>query len=158
MTAPFSIQGGKLVTKNLVLSSPEAGWRANGSLSFDGMLDYAVELELGEQLASQFRKRAGSDVAALLANSSGKVTLDLHVAGPAAHPEVTLDMTRLAQRAASNIGNTARERLDEAGKRLLQQLQVGGKPSPKDSTVRADSAQAPPPTIQDALKGLLKRK
>lgn len=157
MTAPFSIQGGKLVTENLVIESPEAKWHANGSLAFDGMLDYGIEVELGEALGADFRKRAGADVARLLASSSGRVTLDLRVTGPAARPQVTLDTAKLAQRAASHLGDEARDKLDSAKDRLMDQLGLGtarrDSTSPGDSAA-PDSAQAPP-TIEDALKGLL---
>ncbi|MFN8179592.1 MAG: AsmA-like C-terminal region-containing protein [bacterium] len=150
LLAPFSVSGGKLITKNLVLGSPEAEWRANGSVAFDGTLDYGVEVELGEELAAQFRKRAGGDVARMLADTSGKITLDLRVTGAAARPQVTLDTSKLAERAAANLRNRTSSQLNAAKDQLVGKLLKG---AGADST-HADSAAAKP-NLQDALKGLL---
>jgi hypothetical protein len=152
LTAPFSISGGKLFTKDLVVASPEAAWKANGSVAFDGTLDYGVELEMGEEMAAQFRKRAGGDVARLLAGSTGKVTLDLRVTGPAQHPAVALDTSKLAQRAAENLRARTQQQLEAGTNKLMGKLLQKG----AADSAHADSAKAP--TLQDALKGLLKRK
>ncbi len=121
LVAPFSIRGGKLITDNLTLAGTDATWRANGAVAFDGTLDYNVELELSDALANDFRKRAGRDLANLLAGSSGKITLDLAVKGPAAHPSVQLDTSKLAKRAAANVSDQAKRGLDSVRDRLADQ-------------------------------------
>jgi uncharacterized protein involved in outer membrane biogenesis len=160
LTAPFSIRGGKLITENLEVGSPEANWRASGALGFDGNLDYRVQVELGDALAAEFRRRAGGELANLLAGSSGRITLDLKIDGPARSPSVSLDTSGLVRRLTENAADAARRGLGSARDRLVEQL-VG--PTPPDSAggdaAPADSAAAAAkPTLEDALRGLLKKK
>lgn len=156
LVAPFSIRGGKLNTENLRIESSDAVWQANGAIGFDGMLDYAVQVELGDALAAEFRRRAGGDLAKLLAGDSGRITLDLHLSGPATGPQVSLDTSQLAERVRKNAANQLQKGLDSAKNKLLNNLGIG--PAADSTAAGADSAQAPPPKLEDALKGLLKRK
>ncbi len=156
LVAPFSIRGGKLETENLRIESSDAAWQANGAIGFDGMLDYAVQVELGDALAAEFRRRAGGDLAKLLAGDSGKITLDLHLSGPATGPQVSLDTSKLADRVRKNAAGRLQQGLDSAKNKLLDNLGIG--PAADSTAAGADSAQAPPPKLEDALKGLLKRK
>ena len=77
----------------------------------------------------------------------------LLVRGPASRPQVTLDTAKLAKRAASNFGGQAQKQLDDAKKKLLENLKLSPPKAPADS-----AAHAPAPNIQDALNGLLKKK
>ncbi len=156
LAAPFSIRGGKLNTENLRIESTDAIWQANGAIGFDGVMDYTVQVELGDALAGEFRRRAGGEIAKLLAGDSGKITLDLHLSGPATGPQVSLDTSKLAERMRRNAAGQLQKELESAKDKLLQNLGVGA--AGDSTTAGADSAQAPPPKLEDALKGLLKRK
>ena len=155
LAAPFSIRGGKLETRNLVIASPEATWRASGALGFDGKMNYDVEVELGDALAAEFRRRAGGDLAKLLQGDTGRITLNLKITGPTTAPDVALDTSKLAARLQQNAMNQLKSGLNEAKGRLIDQLGLG---APAGSTATTDSSAAAAPTkIEDTLRGLLKK-
>jgi hypothetical protein len=135
LVAAFQVKEGRIVTDGIDVRGGNATWKASGSLGFDGQLDYRLQVELDDQLSSLYRKRLGGELARLLENDSGRLTLDLTLAGPAAKPKVTVDTSKLADRARQNLGNALRGRLDQGVKRLLG----GGSTTtpPPDSTGKA---------------------
>jgi hypothetical protein len=173
--APFRLEQGKFVTRDLKLSGGDADWAANGVVGFDGMLDYGVQVTLSEALSNTYRQRLGKDLAKVLAGSSGRLTLDLRVTGNARSPKVQVDTEKLAQRATENVTGMIQK---EVEKKVLGQLGTilgGPKPPRADSagvdsagraTTRADStAKAPATTadsvaagVRDLLNGILKKK
>jgi autotransporter translocation and assembly factor TamB len=119
LAAAFQVKEGRIVTDGIDVRGANATWKASGSLGFDGQLDYRLQVELDDQLSSLYRKRLGGELAKLLENDSGRLTLDLTLAGPAAKPKVTVDTSKLADRARQNLGDALRGRLDQGVKRLL---------------------------------------
>ena len=116
-------------------------------------LEQLYELALaGKPLSSDDVVRAVQ----LLKGDTGKITLDLRIAGPASKPEVSLDTTRLAARLSQNASERLKTGLDDAKKRLLDQLGGG---APAGSTAADSTGAAPPsaPKLEDALRGLLKK-
>ena len=171
--APFRLEQGKFVTRDLKLAGGDADWAANGAVGFDGMLDYQVQVTLNEQLSNIYRQRLGKDLAKVLAGSSGRLTLDLRVSGNARSPKVQVDTERLAQRAAENVTEQIQK---EVEKKVLGQLGglLGGKTRPDSAAasvdsagkpVKADSAAKAPTTadsvkanVKDILEGIFKKK
>ncbi|MCA9750923.1 MAG: hypothetical protein KC591_01935 [Gemmatimonadetes bacterium] len=149
LVAPFSFRDGRLVTEDLVVHAPDANWSVNGSVGVNGDLDYRATTELSEQLSDEMRRKAGRDLANLLAGSSGRLIVDLRIHGDAKAPKVDLDRTKLAQRIAENAKQNVQKELEKGKDKLLQQL-FGS------DSAAADTTKAP--KLDDALKGLLKRK
>jgi uncharacterized protein involved in outer membrane biogenesis len=129
LAAAFSVRDGRLLTDDVVIDSGDAKWNVSGSTSFDGMLDYQVEVELGERLSNHYKKQIGGQLGALLANTSGQLVVDLRVQGPAAKPQVTVDRQKLLKRAQKNAADSLKQRLEDEGKELLGGLKglLGGK-------------------------------
>lgn len=176
--APFRLEQGKFVTRDLKLTGSDADWAANGVLGFDGGLDYQVQVTLNEQLSNVYRQRLGKDLAKLLGGTSGRLTLDLRVTGNARSPKVQVDTERLAERAAENVTSELQKEME---KKVLGQLGTilgGGKkphadsaavdstgqPQQADSTAKAPNTKAPAPPesvkvdVRDILDGIFKKK
>ncbi|HET9888194.1 MAG TPA: AsmA-like C-terminal region-containing protein, partial [bacterium] len=182
--APFRLENGKFVTRDLKMTGSDADWAANGVLGFDGGLDYSVQVTLNDQLSNVYRQRLGKDLGKFLVGS-GRLTLDLRVTGNARSPKVQVDTEKLVQRAAENAtGEIAKElenkvlgqlggllggtqRPDSTAARRARQDSAAAK---ADSTGRthpkADSTKRPPATAADSakadviniLEGILKKK
>jgi hypothetical protein len=152
LTSAFQLDGGKLVTKNLNVRGSDASWKAQGAVAFDGALDYDMQVELGEELSNAYRKKMGRDLAQIVAGS-GPLTLDLKLTGNAKAPKVSVDTSKLVERAKANATDAARKSLEkEAGKALGKLL--GGS---ADST-KAPGAAKPESTVKNLLDGLFKKK
>ncbi len=153
LTSAFRLEGGKLVTKDLAVRGKDATWKAQGAVALDGMLDYDVQVELGEELSNTYRKRVGRDLAQVLAGSTGRLVLDLKLTGNARAPKVTVDTSKLAERAKENATDAVRKSLEkEAGKALEKILGA-----PSDST-KPPGAASPESTVKNLLEGLFKKK
>lgn len=129
LVTAFSIREGRLVTDDLALAGKEAVWKANGYVGFDGLMDYKMQVELGDELSAQFRQRVGTDLAALLAGTQGRIVLDLAVDGPVAKPRVSLDRTQLALRAKENAANALQKEIERGKEKIGDKLKglLGGR-------------------------------
>jgi hypothetical protein len=174
--APFRLEQGKFVTRDLKLSGGDADWAANGMVGFDGALDYSVQVTLNEQLSNMYRQRLGKDLAKVLAGSSGRLTLDLRVSGNARSPKVQVDTEKLAQRATENVTGMIQEEVEKKVLGQIGNILGGPKPPRADSaavdsagraTTRTDTSAAKPPAtaadsvkagVRDILDGIFKRK
>ncbi|MGH2570374.1 MAG: AsmA-like C-terminal region-containing protein, partial [bacterium] len=119
LAAKFAVRDGRLVTDNVVVDSGDAIWKVSGAAAFDGTLDYDVEVELGEQLSEHYRKQLGGQLGSLLANTEGKLVLNLEIQGPAAKPRVTVDEQKLLERAKQNAASALQRKLKKEGDNLL---------------------------------------
>jgi len=181
--APFRLEHGKFVTRDLKMSGSDADWAANGVLGFDGGLDYNVQVTLNDQLSNVYRQRLGKDLGKFLVGS-GRLTLDLRVTGNARSPKVQVDTEKLMQRAAENATGEIAKELEEkvlgqlggilGGKQRADSTAVGkathdSTAAKADSTrlpAKADSTKKPPATaadsvrvgVKDILEGIFKKK
>jgi hypothetical protein len=140
LAAAFQVREGRIVTDAVELHGGNAAWKASGSLGFDGQLDYRLQVELDDRLSDVYRKRLGGELAKLLANDSGRLALDLTVSGPAAKPKVTVDTSKLAERAKQNLGDALRGRLDQGVKQGLKGLLGGGTTAPGTADSTGDAS------------------
>jgi hypothetical protein len=150
LATKFAVEEGKIRTKDLVLSGGNADWKANGFVTFDGKLDYDVQVELNDALSAVYRQRVGSDLAKLLNTTSGRLALDLRIHGDSKSPQVDVDTKKLAERAAQNLKDKVTGDVKAGAGQLLEGLKglAGGDSTAADST-------APPTKVEDALKKLL---
>ncbi len=153
LTSAFQLQGGRLVTKDLAVRGSDANWNANGSVGMDGGLDYAVTVELGEELSNMYRQKMGRDLAQLLAGSSGRLMLDLKISGNAKAPNVSVDTSKLAARAQANAADAATKAIEKEASKALEKI-LG---TPADSG-KAPGAAKPESTVKKLLEGLFKKK
>ncbi|MGQ0721217.1 MAG: hypothetical protein ACT4PE_06545 [Candidatus Eiseniibacteriota bacterium] len=140
LAAAFQVREGRIFTDGVELHGGNAAWKASGSLGFDGQLDYRVQVELDDRLSDIYRKRLGGELARLLANDSGRLALDFALSGPAAKPQVTVDTSKLAERAKQNLGNALRGRLDQSLKQGVKQLFGGGTTAPGAADSSGDAS------------------
>ena len=149
LATKFAVEEGKIHTRDLAVAGANADWLANGTLAFDGTMDYAVTVELNDELSNLYRQRVGRELAALLSGTSGRLAVDLRIHGNAQSPKVDVDTKALAERAAQNLKGKLQDELSSGKDKLIEGLQglLGA-----DSTA-ADSTK--PPKIEDALKNLL---
>jgi uncharacterized protein involved in outer membrane biogenesis len=122
LAAKFAVRDGRLVTDDVVVDSGDALWKVSGAAAFDGTLEYDVEVELGEQLSEHYRKQLGGQIGGLLANTEGKLVLNLEIQGPAAKPRVTVDEQKLLERAKQNAADALQRKLKKEGENLLGEL------------------------------------
>ena len=118
----FEVAEGRLLTRNLRLAGAEADWTASGFVAFDGTLDYDVHVELSEALSQKYRERIGGELGKLLAGSSGRLSLDLKITGPASSPRVSVDTSALLERARQRAQEKAQEAIKENVQDALQGL------------------------------------
>jgi hypothetical protein len=142
----FSVEDGKLFTRDLALGGRDADWKVAGFVGFDGRLDYDVQVALGEALSDTYRKRLGGELAKLLANDTGRLTLDLKITGEARQPSVRVDTARLFDRARKNAADAVKDQLKTGLQNLL------GKPDAAGDSAAADTTTEKP--LEKALKGL----
>ena len=91
----FRIAGGKYLIDTLEIDGDETDWQVTGGLGFDGDLG----LRVGLRLPAGFTPSLGnmSFLAEALRDEEGRVRLGLKLAGPAAAPQVGLDLSGLRQ-------------------------------------------------------------
>ena len=123
LVTSFRVEDGKLRTDELVLLGANANWKVGGAVSFAGELDYHVEVELNEQLSDRYRQRIGGELADALAGTSGRLTIDLKVTGPATQPNVAPDMQKMSARIAQHYKAKVKEELDEEKDEIVNKLQ-----------------------------------
>ncbi|RPJ44073.1 MAG: hypothetical protein EHM19_07365, partial [Candidatus Latescibacterota bacterium] len=145
----FSIAGGKVRLDGLEIASADADWNVNGSVGFDGALDYDISVVLSEALSSEYKKK--TSLASLFANESGRIVLDLRLTGTAKSPNVTIDASKTASRPSVKSAGDLLQTLgkDEKVKGAIEGL-LGGKKNalggllggPKTEKTTADTAAA----------------
>jgi uncharacterized protein involved in outer membrane biogenesis len=156
LSTAFTIRDGRLITDDLRLSGGNADWNVSGFTDFEGNVDYAVQVELNEALSDHYRKRVGRDLAALLANTTGRLVIDLKVEGPSKKPRVKVDTAKLMDRARRNA-------MDALGRSVKDGIRDGisnlfGKPESTSAPDSADTSAAEAPKekpLEDALRKLL---
>jgi hypothetical protein len=122
LSADFRIDGGKLLTDNLLLRYAAARAELRGSVGLvDRALDLRGKLELSRELDAELGKAKGAPTVIPIA----------HVAGTLDAPRVQIDREVLAQLALAYTGtDRVREKLEKkigpAGTEILDELLRGG--------------------------------
>jgi uncharacterized protein YhdP len=161
LQSAFQIRDGRVATKDLAVDSPDAKWRAAGSVGFDGTVDYKLGILLSKPLADRAIRKVG-DVARYLVNEKGELPVDLLISGNATRPTVSVDLSTAMSRvkggalqdAARQLGVDEKTLADPKGqltspdaiKGVLDRL--GGKPKPATPPPTTPPATTPatPPT------------
>ena len=92
----FSVAGGRVLFDGIEIRSADADWSADGSVGFDGSLDYRVTAILSEEISRKYREK--SSLTSLISNADGRVVLDFLLTGTSKSPVVTYDLARAAER------------------------------------------------------------
>src|SRR5262249_6953283 len=83
-------------TRDLTVESGPASWLADGSVGFDGSLDYAITLTLSKELTANYVKRA--PLAGMFMTPDQRLIFDFRVNGAARDPRVSLDASKTGSR------------------------------------------------------------
>lgn len=158
LVTKFQLDRGRILTKDLVVRANDADWKAGGAVTFDGSLDYDVQVELSEALSEVARKRVGRDLAAILGGSTGRLAFDLKLTGNARSPKVQVNTSRLAERARENAKDAIKKELESGAKDLLGRIVGTGAPRDSADSSRATKRDSTATQVEDLLKGLFKRK
>jgi uncharacterized protein YhdP len=117
----FTIANGRIVIKDLKITTPSADYVVNGSQGLDGTLDYTMTLLLPEKTSSRVTVPGFAGQAInLFKDGSGRVKLDFAVGGTWDKPQVALD-TKAAEKKAEELGKQKvveeAKKLEEAAKK-----------------------------------------
>jgi uncharacterized protein involved in outer membrane biogenesis len=152
MWSSFSVADGRLRMDDMKIASPDADWNVSGSVGFDGTLDYDISVLLSETVSRQYAER--SSLAGLLADESGRIALDLKLAGTAKSPNLSIDASKTAARSGlKNAGDLLRNLgKDEKVKGAIDDL-LGGAKSPIRDLLgggKKKGSEAPDTTVDTA--------
>jgi hypothetical protein len=154
---PFRVERGRVVTDPVVFLGAHGEWRLIGSVGFDGTLDYAVSATLPPDVVAQLGARSAL-AAGALADTEGRLLLDLRVTGQAAAPQVAWDggamRDRLAGR-ASQAMEAQRAKLEADARAAAEARLFAAQDSARVAIERARRAAADSLKRRagDALKG-----
>ncbi|MDH4069135.1 MAG: AsmA family protein [Ignavibacteria bacterium] len=118
----FTIANGRLALRDLSIKSAKTEYGVNGSIGFDGSLDYALTLLLAPETADKIKLPgvAGyvGQAAELFKDESGRIRLDFSVTGTSDSPKLALKTDR-AQKKAEDL---VKQKLDAEKKKLEEEL------------------------------------
>jgi hypothetical protein len=119
----FSISSGRMQVKDLKISALKSDYVVNGSVGFDGSLDYAMNLFLPPDTKAKLSVPgipAGyvGQVVDLFKDPSGRIRLDFDVSGFSDSPKVSLN-TSAAQKKAEDL---VKQKLEAEKKKLEDEL------------------------------------
>jgi hypothetical protein len=132
---PFRVERGRVVTDSVRFAVGSGDWLASGAVGFDGSLDYAVSATLPPEVAGR-SGIAQALAAGLLSDAQGRLLLDLHVAGSARSPRVSLNSQAMRDRLAGRASDLLRQQRSKLAEELLR----ASTPAPTDSAGRARPA------------------
>jgi uncharacterized protein involved in outer membrane biogenesis len=118
----FTIANGRLVLKDLKIAALNSDYTINGSMGFDGSIDYAMTLLLPPETSSKIKLPGVTGFAGqavdLFKDPSGRIRLDFAVTGTSDSPKVSLN-TDAAQKKAEDL---AKQKLEAEKKKLEDEL------------------------------------
>jgi hypothetical protein len=113
-TNAFSIEGGRLLIKNLKISAVDADYVVNGSHGLDGTMDYKMALYLPPEMSTKVSVGGfAGEAVNLFKDESGRLKFDFNVGGSVGDPKVQLDT------------GPAKKRAEELAKRELEKTLKG---------------------------------
>jgi hypothetical protein len=113
-TNAFSIEGGRLLIKNLKIAAVDADYVVNGSHGLDGTLDYKMALYLPPEMSTKVSVGGfAGEAVNLFKDESGRLKFDFNVGGSVGDPKVQLDT------------GPAKKRAEELAKRELEKTLKG---------------------------------
>jgi uncharacterized protein involved in outer membrane biogenesis len=118
----FTIADGRMVLKDLKVTALNSDYTVNGSMGFDGSIDYAMTLLLPAETSSKIKLPgvAGftGQAVDLFKDPSGRIKLDFDVTGTSDNPKVSLN-TAAAQKKAEEL---VKQKLEAEKKKLEGEL------------------------------------
>jgi hypothetical protein len=105
--------GGRVETPDVSLTSGDVVVRAGGSVAADRTLSYRGRVILGPEVVRGFGR-----VGAYLADSRGTFEIPFHVSGPAAAPQVSVDLDAIAL-GRRLVSGRLREVLPDRARRVM---------------------------------------
>lgn len=118
----FSIANGRLAFRDLSIKSAKTEYGLNGSVGFDGSLDYALTVLLAPETAGKIKLPgvAGyvGQAAELFKDESGRIRLDFSVTGTSDSPKLAMKTDRAQKKAEDLI----KQKLDAEKKKLEDEL------------------------------------
>jgi hypothetical protein len=119
----FSIANGRMEVKDLKITALKSDYLINGSLGFDGSLDYVLTVFLPPGTQPKLPVQGlpagfAGQVTDLFRDPSGRIKLDFNVSGHSDNPKVSLN-TSAAQKKAEDL---VKQKLDAEKQKLEEEL------------------------------------
>jgi len=112
-TNDYTVQNGRLVLKDLTITSSPGQYVVNGSQGLDGTLDYHMTLYLPESAAPKLDiPGLGGEAVSLFKDQSGRLKFDFNVGGTMDSPKVQLDTDAARKKAEEKV----KQKLQDAAK------------------------------------------
>ncbi|MCZ6599365.1 MAG: AsmA family protein [Acidobacteria bacterium] len=152
---PFRIQGGRLISPDLLLKTPDLKLTGSGSLDLlSGIVDGTFLLTLSREISASMRNE-GSRAARLFWNKRAeRVALPLKLSGPVSAPEAGIDWHTAA---SSYLKNELRDNPEADLRGTLRRLLDDSVKDAIGPEAREESRTAPPPppagTGEDTTSG-----
>jgi len=116
----FTIANGRMVLKDLKIAALNADYTINGSMGFDGSIDYVMTLLLSPEASKGIKLPGVTGFAGqavdLFKDPSGRIKLDFNVTGTSDSPKVSLN-TDAARKKAEDIAKQQLKKLEEEAKK-----------------------------------------
>ncbi|HUU29483.1 MAG TPA: AsmA-like C-terminal region-containing protein [archaeon] len=160
----LSIGNERVFTDNLEIKAANGDWNAAGSFGFDGSLDYSLGVALDNALTRKYSSVLPGELASVLKDEEGRITLGFKITGTPEKPIIRLDTAPLKQRASQKVKSELTRQLDKLTSRLLPSAPEKEKADslgPADSLTAADSLSREKKLEQQVpalLKKLFKKK
>ena len=116
----FTIANGRIVLKDLKIAALNSDYTINGSMGFDGSIDYVMTLLLPPETSAKIKLPGVSGFAGqavdLFKDPSGRIKLDFNVTGTSDSPKVSLN-TDAAKKKAEELAKQQLKKLEEEAKK-----------------------------------------
>ncbi len=118
----YTISNGRMILKDLKISALNSDYTINGSMGFDGSLDYKMNMLLPADVSNKIKLPGVGGFAGqavdLFKDPSGRIRLDFDVTGTSDNPSVSLN-TDAAKKKAEEL---LKQKIDAEKKKLEEEL------------------------------------
>lgn len=106
----FKVEDGRVKLDDLKFSMGQSNWTFDGSVGFDGSLDYDVAIELPNSMVSG--SGLLSDLDSFLGGGDKRLTIPIHLGGNYNSPQIKVDRSKLLESADKKIKDKGKDLLD----------------------------------------------
>lgn len=114
LVGTLRVEGGRIITDDLLMVGPKADWLVRGAAGLDGSLDYRIKTTLSEGLSAQYGSGLAGRALSLFRDERGRVGLAFTVGGTLDSPRFGWDTSPVRDQVA---------RAQEQGKQMLAEKQ-----------------------------------
>ncbi len=126
LDADFMVEDGRVKFSNLTFDNNLGDWTINGSVGFDGSLDYSGEVLLTEKAVNDYLSGSNQllkGLAGLLKDEeSGRVAVPFEIGGSYSKPKLNIKMDILQQKIQNKLQDNAKNQVKDELEKGLKKL------------------------------------